>query len=77
MTGITDDDLVLVTRTRHGLQTETFKGRLVMVLEIMNNGALGGGNSYGDDHHKAALDAIEAQVAEVRKNIENHNNDES
>lgn len=61
--------VAVVVSTRTGMHVECYETRLDAVLRIINNGALGGGYSYGDADHKAALDAVERQIAETRQCI--------
>ena len=49
------------------MRCEAYPSKLAAVLAMMNNGSLGaGGGGYGSAAHKAALDAVEKQLAETR-----------
>lgn len=51
------------------LHVETYESRLALILAMMDNGAIGGGVSYGDNKHLGALQAIENHLAVVRGSI--------
>ena len=76
MISSSSSNLVVVESVRSGMRSETFKDRLHAVCCILNNGAIGGGASYGCDEHVAALDAVEKHIAEVRQNIVESNADD-
>lgn len=72
----TSDRIALID-TSLGLEIETHTNRLSMVKAVMDNGALGGGGCYGDDHHIAALNEIEYHLEKVRANIARQRADEA
>jgi len=54
----------------HAMGAEFFTSRLAMILDLIDNGAIGRPDiGYGSDGHKAALSAIEKKIAQVRANI--------
>lgn len=74
MTAITNDTVVLVTRTlSNGTHVQTFSSVLSMVRELINTARLGG-TVYGDDMHKKCLDAIEEQLRQTRERIAQEEN---
>ena len=60
---------IVVTKARNVMQVDTYDNELHAVLCMIDNGSLGGGNAYGNEKHMAALNAVEAKIAEVRKNV--------
>lgn len=61
---------VALVESRGGsMQCEAYPSRLALVLALMDSGSLGGGCGYGCDEHKAALDAVERQLAGTRARI--------
>lgn len=70
--GLHTNQKVVLVEHRLGMEIEAFDSRLDMVLRLMDNGAIGGGGCYGDDKHQEALNTIEAHVAKVRRNIDEH-----
>lgn len=74
--GLITDEKIAVVNCSNGLQIETYQSSLAMVLSVMNHGGIGGGNGYGCDEHKTALDTIEKHLAYVRGRIEEHNKED-
>lgn len=71
----THEGIAVVENCGRGMRVETYQSPLAMVLSVMDHGALGGGDAYGCDKHKAALNTIEKHLAWVRARIEQHNKD--
>lgn len=62
--------VMVVENEGKSMTADGYTNRLDAVCCMINNGALGGGvGGYGCDDHKAALDAVEKQIAETRKTI--------
>lgn len=62
-------NIMIVERERNGMTCEAYKNRLDAVLNLINNGAIGGGIGYGCEEHKSALAAIENQISDTRASI--------
>lgn len=62
--------VMLVENKGRGMSAESYANRLDAVLNMINNGSIGGGIGYGCDEHKDALVQIEEKIKEVRNNIE-------
>lgn len=61
--------VVVVEHRYNAMRCDAFKGKLEAVLQMIDRGDLGGGCGYGCDEHKAALAAVERQLAETRRCI--------
>jgi hypothetical protein len=62
--------VALVESRSTSMKCSAYPSRLAMVLDVLDNGAIGGPNGYyGSDDHKAALDAVEKQIAATRARI--------
>ncbi|MEW8508892.1 MAG: hypothetical protein AB2598_19555 [Candidatus Thiodiazotropha sp.] len=66
---ISPASVMVVERRRNGMSAAAFEDRLSAVLEMIDNGAIGGGLGYGCDEHKAALIEVEKQIARTRERI--------
>lgn len=57
-----------------GMSMDAFNDHLSLVLSLIENGNLGGQQSYyGSPDHISALDAVDIAVAEVRRQIQKFN----
>lgn len=79
MSLVTYQPLALVSRgERNGLEVETCKSKLDMVLRLLGNGSISDGDTmYGCSDHLAALRMIAKRISEVRKEIKRFNADDS
>ena len=69
---------VAMVESRQGsMHCEAYPSRLALVLDVINNGAIGGGCGYGCDEHKAALAEVERQIADTRARIARQDERES
>jgi hypothetical protein len=62
--------IALVESRHNSMHCEAYPSRLAMVLDVLNNGALGGGIGHGCDEHKAALAQVATHIATVQAQIE-------
>lgn len=71
-------DKIMVLKSRHkGMDGCTYKDEISAVIGMLDNGSLGGGGSYGDEKHIAALDKIVHEITNIRLKIELSNSQEN
>lgn len=69
MAGISTNVPLVLVEARRGLEIETYRDHLHLVRSVINSGRLGGGNTFGDSQHAAALKEVEKQIADTRASI--------
>lgn len=61
--------VALVESKRGGMDCGAYPSRMAMVLEVLNNGAIGGDGGWGSDGHKAALAEVAERIAAIQASI--------
>lgn len=61
---------IAVVKSKHGIEVATYRDELEAVLEMIDNGSLGGGIGYGCEEHVVALAAVSNKVEEIRRRLE-------
>lgn len=61
---------IAVIKSRSGIEVTTFRDELECVIGMIDNGALGGGSSYGCEEHVVALAAVSNKIEDIRRQIE-------
>lgn len=66
----TNQPVALVINPGRGLHFEPYDSKLDLILQLMNNGSIGGDSGYyGSPEHLDALNKIEQHLTVVRKEI--------
>jgi hypothetical protein len=61
---------VVVVKCANGVQATTYKDEVEAVVDMLNNGSLGGGCSYGCEEHSVALALVSNRILEIRAAID-------
>lgn len=55
------------------METLTYKSRMHVIKELLNNGEIGNDHGgWSGDGHKAALEEVESYICEIRKEFEEY-----
>lgn len=61
---------IAVVKSKYGIEVATYRDELEAVLEMIDNGTLGGGNGHGCEEHVVALAAVSNKIEEIRRRLD-------